>query len=275
MVNDMNTLEKQRAFWGKYITDNFSSIQSSIKKRFRDDVETFEDAFSFVMEKLCEDNMRRLLLYDPKRGARPDTYFNYLTICLIRRYFEKKNKKRVFPKWLRQTNHSLWMIVYELLCWKKMSETETFEHINGSIPKRQPEFINEAIKIIQLKFPNCAASDYDDIFEDNDIHDPGGKNPEELSIEQELMKIVLEILSEKNEFADSKDLSGFEQLKLKIRQKFSPSIEQRLFLRMVYQDGLNVAAAGRKLQWNKNQASGQNRRLLKKLRDILGNVLFE
>jgi hypothetical protein len=42
-----------------------------------------------------------------------------------------------------------------------------------------------------------------------------------------------------------------------------------------YQDGLSVAAAGRKLQWNKNQASGQNRRLLKKLRDILGNVLFE
>jgi len=42
--------------------------------------------------------------------------------------------------------------------------------------------------------------------------------------------------------------------------------EERLLLKMWYQDGLNITVAGRLLGYNRNQVHGRMRRLLRRLR---------
>jgi len=268
----MNNTTKE--FWEKFISDNYDLLKKAVHKKIFDDQEAYEEALSFVSEKLVEDNMRRLMLYDPQKGASPKTYFNALIRFLICRFFEKKNKKLFFPKWLKEQNNFLWILVYKFLCWYKWSEKDTIEYLKVSNTyKRSTKILNEAIDLVRFKYPDCGKSkENKSLPEDEQFADPDNTTPEKEIIRFERIKILLEIVSDNSE-TSCKNNSHINLLRDNIRKNFNPSTQQRLLLKMIYQDGLSVAAAGKKLGWNKNQASGQNRRLLQKLRIILGDSL--
>lgn len=98
-----------------------------------------------------------------------------------------------------------------------------------------------------------------------------GVTPEELLVRRETEKIVRSILLGPEDDDDPSIFPVIRSLQEKINRDFNPTDEQRLFLRMIHQDGMRIIAAGEKLGWSNFKAQGQNRSLRKKLRQLAGD----
>ncbi len=270
-------------FWKTKLSKNYDLIEKAVQRRFRGDSEMAEEALSYISEKLVEDDMRRLRLYDPKRGAKFQTYLSVLSQRLISRYLEQKKGRFRFPKWLEDQGNALWMKVYRLLCWERNNEIDVVETIKTTAPgKRDAIVVNEAIWIIREKYPDCGKSREKEVQTEDENYYPEERQnnesafhhltPEEQVALGQRMALSDAILSapEKESNPDSDD-TQMAEIKKKLAQEFKPGPEKRLFLRMIYQDGMSVSEAGRQLGWNANQAAGHHRRLMEQLKEIIGD----
>jgi len=263
-------------FLKKYITDNQKLLEITVQKWFPDDPIKAEDALSFVYEKLLEDNARRLRLHDPKRGAKLETYFCVLVNRLIMRHLEQGKSRFREPKWLKKQDNFLWTLVYKKLCYEKLPKAQVVEYVKNSAPGgRNSSVIEEAIWIIYEKFPNCKEPKKREVLTDAGIEiDNRTPLQEEQIMHYQQLEVVHAILNplDHNNRNDS-NKTGIRLIQEKLHHEFKPKTEEHLFLRMIYQDGLSVSKAGRQLGWNVNQASGRHRRLIEKLREIIGDDL--
>lgn len=274
-------------FWKAKLTRHYPILEKSVKRRFRNEPEKASEALSFVSEKLVEDNMRRLSLYDPDRGAKFETYFSVLVQRLISRFIEKNKKRRRFPKWIEKQGNALWELVYRLLCWELKSETDVFEYVESAAPgKRDEHVVQEAVWVIRENFPDCGNHDtpkemtiHDNYLSGESLNTGPSfhhRTPEEQTAFNQLLEITDAIYAEPaiGDISDTHAPAGISAIKKRLAEKFNPSTEKRLFLKMIYQDGMGVSEAGRMLGWNANQAAGHHRRLMALLKDIIGDDLF-
>jgi len=274
-------------FWKKFLSENHGLLKRIVQRRFQGNVETAEKALSYVHDKLVEDNWRRLRLYDPKRGAKPETYFRFVVNKRIDDFLQTIRGRFRLPAWLIKQGNFLLMVVYKHLCLEGMSENDMFEYLKTSAPgHRDPSIIKEAILIIRSKYPNCGeAREKEVLMGDENCHSAERahaevpshyQSPEAQIIGKEGDEYVQSIydlimIGPDNELKADLNRPETEKIKEKLRQEFNPSDEERLFLRMVYQDGMNVSAAGQQIGWK--FAHGRHRRLLKRLRRIIEDEL--
>ncbi|MBU0995336.1 MAG: hypothetical protein KJ737_22800 [Proteobacteria bacterium] len=271
-------------FWRAKLTKHYPIIEKSVKRRFQNDPEKMSEALSFVSEKLVEDNLRRLALYDPGRGAKFETYFTILVQRLISRFIEQSRKSRRFPQWIKQQGNFLWQTIYKLLCWEQHSEKDVSEYIKNSvIGNRDEHIIQEAIWMIRLQYPDCGKNEHLETsldYEDDALNPSLDQtpslhhlSPEEQVAYNQVLKLTEVIFMEPSmDDTSGKMITGeIAAIKKRLSQQFTPSPEKRLFLKMIYQDGMSVSNAGRMLGWNTNQAAGHHRRLMALLKEILGD----
>ena len=271
-------------FWLAKFTKHYPIIEKSVKRRFRNDQEKVEEALSYVSEKLLEDNMRRIALYDPKRGATFETYFTVLVQRLISRFIDQNHKPRRFPQWILKQGNFLWQMVYKLLCWERQSEADVVEYSKTSVLGHRDEcIVIEAVQMIRELYPDCGKEDPPETpLEDenraihtNDSQYPSFHHlsPEDQMALGQLINLANAIYAEPDtdEIMDSDEAGEIAEIRKRLKEKFNPSPEKRLFLKMIYQDGMNVTHAGKMLGWNENQASGHHRRLMAQLKEILGD----
>ncbi|MBU1167957.1 MAG: hypothetical protein KKD44_00185 [Proteobacteria bacterium] len=271
-------------FWKAKLTRLYPLLEKSVKRRFQNDSEKASDALAFVSEKLVEDNMRRLSLYNSSLGATFETYFSVLVQRLISKFIENSRKRRRFPKWLERQGNDLWHLVYRLLCWELKSETDVVDYLESTAPgKRDEHIVWEAVWVIRENFPNCGKNQVLEVVTDQTDFDSGdGLNcnpafhhisPEEQMAFSQLMSLADAIFTEphRDDSIEEAVTGELSDIKNRLRLKFNPSHEKRLFLKMIYQDGMSVSSAGRMLGWTTHQASGHHRRLMDQLKDILGD----
>ncbi len=142
--------------WRKFLSENYGILEKTVQARFPGEPENAEEAISYVSEKLVEDNMRRLRNYDPKQGAKPETYFRALVKYLTSRFFEKDRGHFRLPDGLRKQNDFLLDLIYKHLCWERMPETDVVEYLRQSAHGgRRSSVIREAVQIIRDSYPNC------------------------------------------------------------------------------------------------------------------------
>ncbi len=273
-------------FWKDFINRHYQLLEKIVQTRFKvnfrldekalsgeqsRNMEMAEEARSFVCEKLAEDDYRRLRNYDPARGAKPETYFNALVKRLLSKFFEETKGRYKPPKWLLRQDNFLLTLIHKHLCWEKMPEHDVTEYLRTSaFGNRNPSFIREAIQIIQDKYPDCGESAPPEI----ENADPADSvTPETQLIRKEKQKIIRAILLGPDDDASPSVFPVIRTIQENIRQQFNPTKEQRLFLRMIYQDGIGIADTGKKLGWTKYKAQGQIKSLRKKLRQIAGSDL--
>lgn len=219
--------------------------------------------------------MRRLKNYDPEQGAKPETYFRIIVRHLSSRFFEKDRGHFRLPTELRKQNDFLMCLIYRLLCWEKMPETEAAEYVRHSAHGgRSASVIREGLRIIRDRYPNCGKKEKEEIPIDEEEISSSGRTPEEEVIFQEWQKICRAILnSPDNDTNTESDRAKIKAIREKLRRKFKPETDQRLLLRMIYQDGMSVKDAAKKLGWTPDKAHGHRQRLLKKLHSIIADDL--
>ena len=274
----MDTLK----FWDVFLSkkENFNLMKRIVKSAFPNNPETADEALSYVSERILVDNKKRLQDYDPSRNA--TAYFCFVVRRIIRDFRVEKWGRFRPPKSLLKQPNFLLVLVYRLLCWEKIPEEAVVEYLKDS--GRDPDLIKEANSIIRDTYKNCENPNFQEIpIEDGgsgveqqahnfeEVSEAVGENPEDSLLKKQLQYLVGLIFQDDpteihENYKVSEKINTFKKI---LKSKFRATDEDRLFLRMVYLDGLKVPEAGRKLKWNQWRSYGKHRRLLRQLRVLV------
>lgn len=189
------------------------------------------------------------------------------------------------PKWLRNQG-PLWQYAWKLLCLKRLSSEEAFQVLLDEAESRQEGYLRETIAEIQETCPRNRAirslgGGIDESAEVED-EDSGGSEIEvgESSVggepqERHFMRIfglLQRLLPETPAQRLEERVQAWIDC---LRREVVLKDEEFLLLKMVFDEGLSVSEAGRRLQWNINEVSGRHRRLLQRLRKALEDCGLE
>lgn len=258
------------------IAANWSLINRIAERRFADSNRA-EEAALFVLDQLEADNCRRLRAFSGR--AKLSTYIGSLTIRLLEDFSRKRFGRVRPPAWITALG-GIWITLFQFLCLQRLSVVEAVETMKSRVAESRYEQLEETAWTILEKVTNCGQYQGLEVSLDNTEEGRGDtrqnlssrqNNPEEHVLVHE-REILFELLFQ-NLVTSEKDQSSVEQFFKDIQdESIQLSAEERLLLKLCFQDELSVTRAGKMLGMNANQAHGKLRRLLARLRDAFDSA---
>lgn len=248
--------------WKTQTLAHWEQINRTAVRRFGDTVLAEEAALS-VIERLEEDNWKRVRAY---RGrATFSTYLQVLTGRILEDFARSRFGRVRPPSWVKVLG-GIWSKLFSALCLERLQVTEAVEVVfqRQSISSRKE--IEEAAYTILGKISGCGSEhglevEYDEIrTESSAVH----FRPVSLIEDKELREVLTEILglrAGEEVLLQEKNIARLKKVKITLLP------EEKLLLRLCFQDDLSVAGAGKMIGLNRNQAYGKMRRLLTRIRN--------
>lgn len=259
------------------VLEHWDLLDRLAQRRFRDQ-NLADEALLFVQQALADDDWRRVRAY---RGeVEFSRFLSHVTYRLLEDFARHKFGRVRPPVWLKRMG-SLWLRVFQLLCLERRSVGDVLETLaGGRRPERDPAAVKEATAAILSRIPSCGSKSAQKVSVDNELveaemsQDPALHNldPEEHAAKVEsaaalaAFSIILDPLGVNEENLES---GAFRKLLETLRSNLELCDEDRFFLCLIYQDGLNVSAAGRRLQLRADQAHGRLQRILGRIRSAV------
>ena len=220
-----------------------------------------EEAPLFVLNQLAENDWQRLKKFSARSSFR--TYLASLTYRLLDDFAREKFGRKQAPLWIKKLG-GVWLTLFKLLCLERLNIVEAVQYLVTKSNLEQEEALEEkGLKILE-NVTDCGGHQAKEMSMDvGDTIGSGSGQEEWLEKEeknlifQSLFQEILGTSIEKNvQHSYEKVVMGGVDL----------TTEERLLLKMCYQDGINITEAGRILGYNRNQVHGRMRRLLGRLR---------
>ncbi|MEE9356312.1 MAG: sigma-70 family RNA polymerase sigma factor [Methylococcaceae bacterium] len=239
-----------------------------------------DEAIIHVADDLKANNWRKMRAYQGKASFR--TYLTKLVQRSLEDFARKKFGRLHTPQWIEKAG-PLWQAVHKLLCHERTPLPEVVGRLMLSAPGQRSEtVIRQIAATIRQKVKNCggrgreflesAAVDPESEIQSRDwqINGLHRYTPEEILNQNQNDAIGRQIM----DISDQINGGDKEENALKLKAQLTKTLdylsaEDRLFLRMIFQDGMTVSAAGKLLGLNVDQSSGKKRRLMEKLRTTL------
>ena len=249
----------------KYVFDKkfLKKLDAKAEKIFDDPALAIE-ATTFVINKLEENDWKK-----PKKckdESKFDRCINRMSSNLIIDFLRKVRGYKRPPKWIKELGN-LWVNIYQLLCFNKNTETDVIETYFHEDIDQIESIINE----ILAKDSHCGEENYINVLYDDekraDSHTENVlKNYQEQNVLNQIFRIILDDSIEEIKIPDHKAIQKCIE---KFKSNISLDDQQRIFLKLIFEDGYKIVKAGKKVKWNKNQADGQYRRLMNQFRNAL------
>ncbi len=226
-------------------------------KRFQRE-ETAEEAALYVLDKLSEDDWRRLRMFEGK--SKFTTFLSSVTYRLLEDYARVRFGRVTPPKWIKELG-GIWLTLFRLLCLERFSFQDAVMRL-GSIRKDLSEkIIEESADHLLGELPDCGKSvqeqEYDEAVHHTDGNDLVAEIKEkELLIQALTREIFGELQSKRNEQVIEKLLHN----------RLSLKPEEQLLLKLRYREGISVSEIGKMLGLNRFQVNGRLRRTLEKVK---------
>lgn len=256
-------------------------IQSEIRRRFPRQETLAEEALNYVHEKCAEDGWSKITQYQGRSSFK--TFLRAVTLRLVEDFSRQRFGRRRPPAWVRLKG-GFWERLYRLLCLEGLSRdaaAETLEARSPGKPGRKAALT--AGRTILENIPDCGAQSpretpLEETEPQPDPHDCNEhlKSPEDLLAIKErsaFLQAVRLCLELPEDFPAQSDADQLRRFLHALRTRMRLSAEERLLLRLVYQDDLNVTKAGALLGLGQDQAHGRLRRLLGRLREAIRAAL--
>lgn len=253
---------------GKQLFAHWELIDKLAGRRFRDNNIALEAA-QFVLEKLGENEWERV------RQLRDQGALRAYLASVIRRLLEDFARSRFgrrarVPEWIRSLGF-LWEKIYRLLCLEGHSRQDVLEILRDSAPGgRDDHVIRDAVSVIRRKVPDCGHPTEPGERTGLDAGHATVRAQEQVSSDDstrmEIIASIYNALLQPDEPPPAADIAGELEAIERLRQLLNLSSEERLILRMVYEDGLKVTEAGRLLGIGSHAIHGRLRRLMTRIR---------
>lgn len=271
---------KQKVF------EHWDLLNKLARKHFFDPI-VAEEAVSYVLEQLAKDDWSRARRHQGRASFK--TYLNEVVYRLLEDFARHKFGRHRTPTWIREQG-ALWIWVYDLLCRQRQSAPAVIElAYKAPTGERDPAVLRRIIAAIRGQIINCGAPtaeaierpffDYGERFDPEVLGPDGsgqGPSVEALEIaEQEvcLLKLVAEWMQSAGAAGEATTYPIHSQVLVAALRRLQDILvlepEDRLLLRLIYQEGMMAAAAGEQLGLNVNQTHGRRQRLEKRIRKAL------
>lgn len=230
-----------------------------------------EEAALSVMNGLLENDGERLKKYSSKSSFA--AYLASVTYHLLEDFARKRYGRKRAPLWIRNLG-GIWLHLYTLLCLERLEPVEAIEFALQKGDEHPVETdVEDAAWIVKQQVTDCGSHQglevgYDEeqipvVDEGRCIHQ--ADRIEDLDKKQ-LFTMLFSILTDKVDDVDKSSLQKLCAFDARL------SSEEKLLLKLCYQDELTVAAAGEMLGLNRHQAHGRLRRLLGRVREDLERI---
>lgn len=223
-----------------------------------------EEAVLFVLDGLEADNWQRLKDFAGQSSF--STYLASLTYRLLEDFSRHRFGRKRSPLWIRALG-GIHTLLFRFLCLERLPVTDAVESVaqRQRLPDR--EQIELAAWAILDKVVDCRSHQALEVaIDDVEAADLQGNSSIE-RLEDTDRENFLAVL-----FAGVFDKPGGAELLRSCSRLFELPIEltaeERLLLKMCFQDDLSVTRAGEILGLNRHQAHGRLRRLLARLAEI-------
>ncbi|MDR3090141.1 MAG: hypothetical protein LBU39_10030 [Desulfobulbaceae bacterium] len=235
-------------------------INKMAKKRFWHNV-VAEEAALAVMDALAKDDWAVLKKY---RGeASFAGFFRAVAVSELENFARKKFGRGRPPLWVTKLG-GIWEKLHTALCRERFPLPDALEMLCVSLPAAEGDrkALEAAARQLLARIPDCGAFlEETPLEEAPELVAPSSPDRESERRERdEALTTVFELLLGGGREAVSHARNAFQAISISL------SSEERLFLKMCYQDGLSVAGAGRMLGMGRFQAAARMRRLLERLR---------
>jgi len=247
-----------------------------------------EEASGYVIEQLSLDDWAACKQYSGR--AKPETYL--LTLChnLLEEFSRKRFGRPRPPEWLKREG-DLWVRVWKMVCMERQLLPSVTDQLSLA-GQRSTDTIVQIARVIKARLPWCGSSAREiptDCLCHSDDEDSTEFEQTDASTEQKLNHQQLEesltlinqwlLLPDSpsnkatdinNHIKDRPTLASPEQWQ-QLRYSLALTSEERLLLKLVYQEGLKLNAVARAL----NMPSYQPGRLLKALHTRIRQALVD
>lgn len=261
--------------WRDWLTEDvYDRLLSRAMRRFRNDPILAEEAFGFALERLAEDQWRRLRSYrgDAPPAAFLSTVFSRLLEDFSTRCFGRRRPPVVVSRELGELGER----IFELLCVRQLPSEAIVDRLAGSGEFRAME-IRNAIAHIKSLVPHCqsvcSARHFDERAFDRTVD--VGSLPDNAGrcMQAEFWGCLLRAVLERGKGPDFSDCAVFELDLSEIPAAFSLEEHERRLLEMRYIDNLSFGAIAR-VEQARCGADGNVRSLETKLRRRHDRILI-
>ena len=172
------------------------------------------------------------------------------------------------PQWLRRLG-DMWLQIWRRLCLKR-DAVESIVDALGDRDAARCEEIRGAAAQIRARIPNCGQV----------VAEESADLGDEMAVSQDAMRALDSATAETLLNIAAEMLQGdapvalAESAKTALREALAMEDDDRLLLKLVYDEGMKVAAAARALGMTRKQASRRHLALLDQLRGALASVGF-
>lgn len=226
-------------------------------KRFRRE-ETAEEAALYVLDKLSEDDWRRLRVFEGK--SKFTTFLSSVIFRLLEDYARVRFGRITPPKWIKELG-GIWLTLFRLLCLERFSFHDAMIKMQDIRRDVSEKSIEASAEHLLAKLPNCGKSvqkeEYDDAAYDEDDGILAAEAKEKDLLVQAVSREIF------GEFQSNRENQLIKKL-LHNRLQLDP--EEQLLLRLRFHEGISVVEIGRILGLNRFQVNGRLRRILEKVR---------
>ncbi len=251
-----------------------------------------EEASSYVIEKLSANDWASLCAF--KGQSKPETYLYTITGNYLEEFSRKRFGRPRPPEWLKRQG-DFWVTTWKMLCLERQSESFLVEKLCGQ-EIRDPDEIKAILRTIKARLPWCghsnkeipvSSNDYDEDSQSLEQIIPDHLTPE-LALSKDLLSETLIMMSvllndrpNPEKLVDGYDFDGFhikqdmlEKL-IRFKQTISLDDQERIILRMVFQDGFKRKAVAKSLGLQDHVPGRIITKALEKIKLVLESIDFK
>jgi RNA polymerase sigma factor (sigma-70 family) len=251
--------------WKEKTLACWETINRMAIRRFGEGV-VAEEAALAVIEGLRADNWRRVRAYNEK--ATFVTFVRTLTARLLEDFSRQRFGRLRPPLWVK-TFGGIWAKLFTALCLERLPLGEAVELVLQRQAAAQKSEIEAAASHLLARIPDCGMHQGLEVAFDEEKSTEGGQDkslnhahPIEDQQKKELFAAIFQLVLGETELQVSDTLlEKLNRLEIKL------SAEEKLLVKLCYQEGLGVAQAGEMLGMSRFQAHGKKRRLMTRLKE--------
>lgn len=248
-----------------------------------------EEASTYVIEQLSHENWSVLSSF--KGQCKPESYLYTLTGNYLEEFARKRFGRPRPPEWLKR-NGEVWVQIWKWICLEREAYESVVDKLSGNA-LREPRFVKEAIFTIKAKIPSCGESNKEVLMSkmnknDDDISSieeniPDFATPDtEITADKhrEILLMLSQMLQFDNDGRQDPNIEDhvvqeFSDKFSLLAQRVTLSDEEKLVLRMAFQDGLKYKAIADAMKIPEHQPSRIIKRTLDRIKTAFDELEIE
>lgn len=235
----------------KLFFEHWDFLTRLARKRFPNDVDMGDQAMSYVLDKLEEQEWQRIRTWDGK-----GSFATFLGVLVSRQMTDFVRSRFGYlrpPVWLKEKKDPAWQQAFKMFAVAKLERQEAIESLCATLSHMNRDKVEEIVNVVYAKCTKQARFSEGNIGIElvEEVPSPDDEMQEALNNKQ-LIEVLLEFIQSEADTTDDLNDENIKELLSRLRTQLDMSDEDRLLLRLRFCEGLKVNEISQRLHLKGN-----------------------